>query len=404
MMSEGGMLDIATKLMPKEEKLAVFSKKSSMKIGVLAETNDDECRVCLTPESVELLVESGNEVLVQSGAGVKAGYSDMNYSENGATITLAYQEIMQADIILKVSALNKKERMLLHKNQLVISSLQLLLQNRDYFSFFIDHKATAMAFEKIKDQTGAFPLIRSMSEIVGTAGIQIAAHYLSHPDFGNGTLLGGIPGLSPTRVVIIGAGSVGEFAARTALGMGAHVKVFDNSIYKLRRMQNNLRQNIFTSTLQPQVLQKAIKEADVVIGALRVKDGRPVYQVPSYMIESMKEGSVIVDVSIDQGGIFETSRSTTHKEPVYQKFGVTHYCVPNIASRVAFTASNALSNYFAPLLLEIGENGGFVNYLKKDEGFRNGVYIFNGIVTDFQIGNTFGYNYRDIELLLAVLH
>jgi alanine dehydrogenase len=243
-----------------------------------------------------------------------------------------------------------------------------------------------------------------MSEIVGTAGIQIAAHYLSHPDFGNGTLLGGIPGLSPTRVVIIGAGSVGEFAARTALGMGAHVKVFDNSIYKLRRMQNNLRQNIFTSTLQPQVLQKAIKEADVVIGALRVKDGRPVYQVPSYMIESMKEGSVIVDVSIDQGGIFETSRPTTHKEPVYQKFGVTHYCVPNIASRVAFTASNALSNYFAPLLLEIGENGGFVNYLKKDEGFRNGVYIFNGIVTDFQIGNTFGYNYRDIELLLAVLH
>jgi len=404
MMSEGGMLDIATKLMPKEEKLAVFSKKSSMKIGVLAETNDDECRVCLTPESVELLVESGNEVLVQSGAGVKAGYSDMNYSENGATITPAYQEIMQADIILKVSALNKKERMLLHKNQLVISSLQLLLQNRDYFSFFIDHKATAMAFEKIKDQTGAFPLIRSMSEIVGTAGIQIAAHYLSHPDFGNGTLLGGIPGLSPTRVVIIGAGSVGEFAARTALGMGAHVKVFDNSIYKLRRMQNNLRQNIFTSTLQPQVLQKAIKEADVVIGALRVKDGRPVYQVPSYMIESMKEGSVIVDVSIDQGGIFETSRPTTHKEPVYQKFGVTHYCVPNIASRVAFTASNALSNYFAPLLLEIGENGGFVNYLKKDEGFRNGVYIFNGIVTDFQIGNTFGYNYRDIELLLAVLH
>jgi len=404
MMSEGGMLDIATKLMPKEEKLAVFSKKSSMKIGVLAETNDDECRVCLTPESVELLVESGNEVLVQSGAGVKAGFSDMNYSENGATITPAYQEIMQADIILKVSALNKKERMLLHKNQLVISSLQLLLQNRDYFSFFIDHKATAMAFEKIKDQTGAFPLIRSMSEIVGTAGIQIAAHYLSHPDFGNGTLLGGIPGLSPTRVVIIGAGSVGEFAARTALGMGAHVKVFDNSIYKLRRMQNNLRQNIFTSTLQPQVLQKAIKEADVVIGALRVKDGRPVYQVPSYMIESMKEGAVIVDVSIDQGGIFETSRPTTHKEPVYQKFGVTHYCVPNIASRVAFTASNALSNYFAPLLLEIGENGGFVNYLKKDEGFRNGVYIFNGIVTDFQIGNTFGYNYRDIELLLAVLH
>jgi len=284
-MSEEGMMDIAGKLMPKEEVLAVYNKKSSMKIGVLAETNDDECRVCLTPESVELLVESGNEVVVQTGAGEKAGYNDMSYSENGASICSAFEEVMQADILLKVSPLNKKERSLLHKNQLVISSMPLLQQNRDYFSFFIDHKATAVSFERIKDQAGAFPLIRSMSEIVGTAGIQIAAHYLSHPQFGNGTLLGGIPGLSPTKVVILGAGTVGEYSARTALGMGAGVKVFDNTIYKLRRLQNNIKQNIFTSTLQPQVLQKAIKEADVVIGALRAKSGRPVYHVPAYLVE-----------------------------------------------------------------------------------------------------------------------
>lgn len=404
MVSEEGILNIASKLMPKEEMLAVHSKKSSMKIGVLAETNDDESRVCLTPESVGLLLENDHEVLIQAGAGVKSGYSDMNYSELGGTISSTMEEVMQADIILKVSPLNSKERSILRKNQLIITSLQLLLQNRDYFASIVDQKATAIAFEKLKDNTHAFPLIRSMSEIVGTTGVQIASYYLSHPDYGNGTMLGGVPGVCPADVVIIGAGTVGEYAAQAALGMGATIKVFDNSIYKLRRLQNNLKQNIFTSTLQPQTLLNALKNADVVIGALRANEEGFFYKVPNYMTEAMKVGSVIVDVSIDQGGTFETSRPTTHKNPVYQEHGVTHYCVPNIASRVPFTASNALSNFFAPLLLEISNHGGISGYLKKDQGFRNGVYVFNGIITDTHIGRTFGFNYRDLDLLLAVLH
>jgi alanine dehydrogenase len=404
MMSEEGLLNIATKLMPKEELWATAYRKSSLKIAVLAETNQDENRVCLTPEATGLLVENDHEIWIQTKAGEKAGYQDILYAEQGAKIISGFQELMQADIVLKVSPLNEKEISLVRKNQLIITSLQLITQRKEYFTRIIEQKATAISFEEIMDNTKAFPLIRSMSEIVGATAIQIAAHYLSHPKYGNGTLLGGVPGVSPAEVVIIGAGTVGKYAVKSALGMGASVKVFDDSIYKLRRLQNNLPENIATSTLQPKTLMRAIKNADVILGALRQKESLPPYKIPEFMVSAMKPGSVIIDVSIDQGGTFETSVPTSHKDPVYHKDGITHYCVPNIASRVAHTASNAFSNFFAPLLLEIGSIGGVSNYLKKDQGLRNGVYIFNGIVTNANIGRAFGFNYRDLDLLLAVLH
>ena len=404
MMSEEGILNIASKLMPKEEMLAVFNKKSSMKIGVLTETNNDENRVCLTPEAVGLLVEADHEVFIQAKAGEKSGYSDMDYAEQGARVVPTFTEVMDADIVLKVSRLNNNELLHIRKNQFIITSLQQFSLSKDYFTKIIEKKATAISFESIMDNAQAFPLIRSMSEIVGASAVQIAAHYLSHPKYGKGILLGGVPGVSPAEVVILGAGTVGEYAVRTVLGMGASVKVFDNSIYKLRRLQNNLRENIPTSTLQPKTLMRAIKNADVVIGALRFQDSSLKYQISEHMVESMKPGSVIMDISIDQGGTFETSYPTSHKEPVFQKHGVTHYCVPNIASRVAHTASNAFSNFFAPLLLDIANNGGFSSHLKKDQGLRNGVYVFNGIITDPSIGKKFGFNYRDLDLLLAVLH
>lgn len=404
MVSEEGLIHISSQLLPKEEMLAVEHHKSSIIIGVLTETDEDESRVCLTPESVGLLVEYGHRVLLQKGAGQKSGYSNMDYSEQGAQIIESLEEVMQSQIVLKVSPLNHAERILVKKNQVIITSLQLLNQNREYFTDFVDRKATAIAFERIKDVANTYPLIRSMSEIVGSAGVQIAAYYLSHPEYGNGSMLGGIPGLKPAEVVIIGAGTVGEYAARSALGMGASVKIFDNSIYKLRRIQNNLKQNLFTSTFQPQTLLKALKEADVVIGAIRVHETGSNFKIPSYMVEAMRKGSVIIDISIDQGGSFDTSRPTNHKEPVYQQFGVTHYCVPNIASRVPYTASNALSNFFTPLILDIGEVGGVSQFLKKNAGFRNGVYIYNGIITNNRIGKNFGFNYRDLDLLLAVLH
>lgn len=404
MVSEEGLINISSQLLPKEEMLELGHQKSNISIGVLSETEEGENRVCLTPESVGLLVDLGHKVLVQNNAGLKSGYANVDYSEQGAEIIESIEEMMQAQVLLKVSPLSSKERSLIRKNQLLITSLQLFNQKREYFSDFIEKKATAIAFERIKDNTKAYPLIRSMSEIVGSAGVQIAAHYLSHPDYGNGTMLGGIPGLKPAEIVIIGAGTVGEYAAKSAIGMGAQVKIFDNSIYKLRRIQNNLKQNIFTSTIQPQVLMKALKDADVAIGALRVKETGTHYMVPSYMVENMRKGSVIMDISIDQGGAFETSRPTCHKDPVFQKFGVTHYGVPNIASRVAYTASNALSNFFTPLLLEMADAGGVSQYLKRNAGIRNGVYVFNGIITNNRVGKNFGFNYRDLDLLLAVLH
>jgi len=403
MISEEGMFGMAHRLLPKEEMLATRQKKSTIKIGVLAEKGGDESRVCLTPDSVALLVENGHEVFIQNSAGAKAGYNDMSYSENGGKISSTLEEVMQADVVLKVSPLNSKERTNIQKNQVLITSLPLLAQSRDYFESMVDKKAIGISFERIKDSIQSFALIRSMSEIVGTTGIQIASYYLSHPDYGNGTMLGGVPGVRPAEVVIIGAGTVGEYAVRAAIGMGASVKVFDNHIYKLRRLQNNIKQNVFTSTIQPQVLQKALQSADVVIGALRSSDNLPINKIPSYMVEGMKRKSVIIDVSIDQGGTFETSRPTTHQDPIYEQYGVTHYCVTNIASRVPYTASNALSNFFAPLLLEMSDYGGISEYLKKDIGVRNGVYVYNGIVTDSNIGRTFGFNYRDLALLLAVL-
>lgn len=404
MVSEERMMNISSRILPKEEMLAVKHQKSSLKIGLITEHEDEENRVCLTPESVGLLVENGHQLIIQKDAGKKSGFADMEYSEQGARIVETLEETMKAQILLKVSPLNEKERSQLNKNHVLFTSLQMLNQCKAYFQSLIESKSTALAFEKIKDVTKAYPLIRSMSEIVGSTGIQIASYYLSHPKYGNGTMFGGIPGLKPTEIVILGAGTVGEYAAKAAIGVGAFVKVFDNDIYKLRRIQNNLRQKVYTSIIQPHTLKNALKDADVAIGALRAKDDISQSKVPTDMIEVMRPGSVIIDVSIDQGGVFETSRQTTHKDPVYQEYGITHYAVPNIASRVPFTASNVLSNYFTPLLLRMGESGGLSQFLKKNQGIRKGVYVYNGIVTNQHIGDTFDLNYRDLDLLLAVLH
>jgi alanine dehydrogenase len=285
--------------------------------------------------------------------------------------------------------------------QTLISALQLTVQQKNYFNHLISKKITGLAFDYIKDRSGIYPVVRSMSEIAGNTSILIAAEYLSASNSGIGMMLGGISGVAPTEVVIIGAGTVGEFAARAAVGLGAHVKVFDNSLYRLRRIQNDLGMRLFTSIIEPRQLESALKTADVVIGALRAKEGRTPIVVTDEMVSNMKFGSVIVDISIDQGGCFETSEVTNHANPVFKKYGVTHYCVPNIASRVAQTASLALSNIFTPILLEMGEKGGINNYLRADSGVRNGVYIYNGIITHKYIGETYNIPYKNLELLIT---
>ena len=208
-------------------------------------------------------------------------------------------------------------------------------------------------------------------------------------------------GVPPTEVVILGAGTVGEYATRAALGLGSSVKVFDNSLQRLSRLQNNIGSRIYTSTVHPDVLANALRTADVVIGAIRSKKGRAPILVSEEMVSDMKFGSVIIDVCIDQGGCIETSEVTDHAHPTFIKYGVVHYCVPNIASRVAQTASMALSNIFSPMMLQMADSGGINNMMRFDEGFRNGIYTYNGAVTNEYLAKTFDLPFRDLNLILA---
>jgi len=381
--------------------LEVARQKSRLTIGVPKEVSSHENRVALVPDGVALLTRNGHQVTVGAGAGVSAHFSDHEYSEAGAHITASPREVFQSDIILKVAPASREEMEWLHPRQTVISALQMAMQNEDYFRMLTARKVTALAYELICDKAGTLTVIRAMSEIAGSMAIFIAADYLSDPTAGRGKLFGGLTGIRPSEILIIGAGTVGEFAARSAMGQGALVKVFDNSVYRLRRIQSNLGQRIFTSILHPKVLLESMQSADVVIGAIRSKEGRTPCLITEEMIRSMKDGSVLIDVSIDQGGCFETSRPTTHLSPVFKLHGVTHYCVPNIPSRVPHTASQALNNIFVPVILDAGEAGGIESLLRRDHGVRQGVYIFNGMISNQAVSRRFNLPFQDLDLLIA---
>lgn len=390
-------------LLPQEEILEVHRHSSNLTIGVPREIAYQECRLPLVPQAVGLLIANGHQVLIETEAGKKAHFNDIDFSAVGAQIVYSPEEVYKADLVIKVGPPSQKEIDLMKHRQTLFSSLHLSGQPRAYFERLSSKKVTAIAFEFIKDKTGIFPLLRAMSEIAGTASIFIASEYLADHEFGTGNLFGGFPGIPPTEVVIIGAGTVGEYAARVALGSGALVKVFDNNIYKLRRLQDTLNTRIFTSVIQPKILMKALKTADVAIGAIHSTVGLTPVIVSEEMVQQMKPGSIIIDLSIDQGGCFETSEITNHNQPVFKKYDITHYCVPNIASKVPHTASYALSNFFTPILLRIGEVGGIENMIKSDFVLRQGTYLFNGTLTKPYIGEYFTLPYQDIELLMAAM-
>jgi alanine dehydrogenase len=339
--------------------------------------------------------------LVEAGAGKASHFSDHQYSEAGAQIVYSPEEVYKSDLLLKVAPPTPSEIDLMHPKQTLVSALQMAIQKESYFRSLMTKKIIALGYELIRDKTQSFPVVRAMSEIAGCTSIFIAAEYLSSPDYGRGKMFGGFTGIGPSEVVIIGAGTVGEFAARSAIGLGAIVKVFDNSVYRLRRLQNNLGVRIFTSILHPKVLLESMKTADVVIGAIHSPGGKSPCLIIGEMIKNMKDGAIIIDVSIDQGGCFETSRPTTHSNPVFKEHGVTHYCVPNIASRVPHTASQALNNIFVPVILDVCSEGGIESLIKKDYGVRQGVYLFNGTITNLAVSRTFKLPFQDIELLVA---
>ncbi len=386
-------------LLPQEEKLEVARHKSELYIGIPKETSYQERRICLTPDAVNSLTSHGHRILMESGAGESSSYSDKEYSDAGAEITNDTQKVFSCPMVLKVEPVTPEEIDMMQQNSIVISAIQIKTRKKDYFEALSKKKITALAFEYIKDEDGSYPAVKSLSEIAGTASILIASELMINQHFGKGLLLGNINGVPPTDVVILGAGTVGEFAARTAIGLGASVKVFDNSITKLRRLQNNLNQRVFTSTIQPKSLLKALRRCDVAIGAMRGKERCPVV-VTETMVEHMKKGAVIVDVSIDTGGCFETSEVTTHERPTFIKNNVIHYCVPNIPSRYSKTASLSISNIITPSLLAIAEDGGIESSLRRNNGLKHGVYMYHGILTNNAIGEWFNLPSSDINLIV----
>ncbi len=386
-------------LLPQEETLEILKQKGELFIGLPKENQYQEKRICLTPDAVNAITSNGHRVLIESGAGKGAHFSDLDYTNAGGEITKDTAKVFGCPLLLKVEPPTLAEIGMINPQTTVISALQIKTQRKSYFEELARKRITAIAFEYIRDEDGKFPAVRSLSEIAGISSVLIASELMSASNKGNGLMFGNISGVPPVEVVIIGAGTVGEFAARSAIGLGANIKIFDNSITKLRNIQTHLKQTVYTSTLQPKNLLKALKRCDVAIGATRGKDRSPVV-VSSTMVEHMKKGAVIIDVSIDTGGCFETSEITSHNKPTIEKYGVLHYGVPNIPSRYPKTATVSISNIFTPYLLKIGEDGGLENSLRFDKGLRNGLYMYHGILTNKSVGEWFDLQYSDINFLI----
>lgn len=388
-------------LVPQEQMLAVKKEKNSFVIGLPKEISLQENRITLTPDAVALLVNNGHDVWVETKAGVASKFSDQQYSEAGAKIVYSPLEVYKAGIILKIEPPTVEEIEYMHPGQTLISAIQMGHLNPEDLHAMMKKKITALAYEFIEDKVGGMPIIRAMSEIAGSTVMLIASEYLSTANNGKGVILGGITGVPPTKVVIIGAGTVAEFAARAALGLGADVQVFDNHLYKLRRIKHILGQQIYTSTIDTITLSETLKTTDVVIGALRAEKGRARHVVTEEMVSKMKPDSLIIDLSIDQGGCVETSEITTLKKPAFRKHDVIHYCVPNVASRVAHTATNALSNIFTPTILRAAEEGGVEQMIMTHKWFMKGVYTYKGSLTNESVARKFGLKHKNIELLMA---
>ncbi len=399
----GGFIEVAKQAMMQTQETLdpTKSKKNSLYIGIPKETSFQENRIALTPLSVALLVNNGHEVVIESGAGMGSNFADIKYSEQGAKIVYDVREVYQADIILKIAPPTIDEVEMMKHNQILFSTLQMSTMKPEYVQALISKKITALAFEYLRDEFNILTVVRAMSEIVGSTSVLIAAEYVSNVFGGKGLMLGGVTGVPPTEIVILGAGTVGEYAARTAIALGAQVKVFDTSLFRLRRLQDNIGCKVFTSVMQPIVLEKALITCDVAIGAVRANHGRSPCMVTEETVSKMKPDSVIIDVSIDQGGCFETSEVTNHKNPVFRKHEIIHYCVPNIASRVSRTATYALTNIFTPILLDIGEMGGIMNLIWDKTGIRNAVYLYQGAMTNKDLAQRFNLPHKDLDLLVV---
>lgn len=382
-------------LLPQEEKLEIVRKHQNISIGIPKETCLDEKRTCITPDAVQVLVENGHSIFIEEGAGSGAFFTDLQYAEVGATIVKTPQEAFQQDLVLKINPPTREEIQYLKPYSYLISALQINLRDADYFQSLSEKKINAIAFEFILDEYKQLALVRLIGEIAGTASVLYASELLSQS---NGLMLGGITGVRPTEVVIVGAGIVGEFATKAAIGLGASVRVFDNSLSKLRRLHTMVDSRVPTSMIDPKELTKALRRADVVIGALPRLDTQPI--VTEEMVRLMKKGSIIIDVTIDNGKVFETSEPTNLQQPYFIKHGVVHCGLPNLTSRMPRTTTKAISNFFLSYILNYDQEGGLENILLKNNEIKQSFYMYKGRHTKKTICDKFGLVYHDINLLL----
>ena len=384
-----------------EETLDIRPKGAQMQIGIPKEIAFQENRIALTPDAVSVLVSNGHQWLSNTMQ-EKHRISGIRIMQRaGQRSFMTEQKFLKLPIIVKSAPVIDEDLPLLQMSQVIISPIHLSILKAELLQKMMDKRITAIAFENLKDDSDSYPIVRSMSEIAGSAVMLIAAQYLGSANHGKGVLLGGISGIAPTKVIIIGAGIVGEYAARAALALGASVKVFDNSVYRLKRLQNNIGHRLWTSVIEPRMLAKQLKTCEVAVGALASETGRTPLVVTEEMVSNMRPGSVVIDVSIDRGGCFETSEITSHEHPIFLKYGVIHYCVPNIPSGFARTASQAISNVLMPLLLEAGDEGGFENLVWHKVHLRSGIYLFKGALTNFYLSERFDLKFTDLNLLIA---
>lgn len=387
---------------PQELLQALGKVNNRLLLGIPRERDKSERRLPLTPEAIAILTQAGHRIWVETGAGLGINYSDTHFAEAGAEIKATPQEVYQADIVLKILPPTLAEVDCMRPRSTLLSFVPLNILSKEVFLRMMAKRITAVAYELITDEWNRIPMLNVTSEIEGAASITIASELLSNAQGGKGILLGGIPGVSPTEVVIIGAGNAGTVAARAAMALGAFVKVFDDDLNKLRLIHQTLGQGLFTSTFHPNVLQNAFRSADVVIGAMRYINARRHFVISEELIHAMKKGALLIDLRISQGGCFETTCCLSPADPpVFEQYGVLHYARPNVSNRVARTTSMAYSNILVPLLLGLGDAGSLVAWISSNRGFHEGVYLYNGAAVNEYVAHSFNLSSNNLDLFLS---
>lgn len=387
---------------PQELLQALGKVNNRLLLGIPRERDKSERRLPLTPEAIAILTQAGHRVWVETGAGLGINYADTHFAEAGAEIKATPQEVYQADIVLKILPPTLAEIDCMRPRTTLLSFVPLNILSKEVFLRMMAKRITAVAYELITDEWHRIPMLNVTSEIEGSASITIASELLSNTQGGKGILLGGIPGVSPTEVVIIGAGNAGTVAARAAIALGAFVKVFDDDLNKLRAIHQTLGQGLFTSTFHPNVLQNAFRSADVVIGAMRYINARHHFVISKELVHAMKKGALLIDLRISQGGCFETTCCLSPADPpVFEQYGVLHYARPNVSNRVARTTSMAYSNILVPLLLGLGDAGSLVAWISSNRGFHEGVYLYNGAAVNEYVAHSFNLSSNNLDLFLS---